>query len=54
VRFFLNKRKIVRTFTLMPETVEKLEKYYETRPTTKSAFVDVAIQEKLKKEERAE
>lgn len=46
----MQKGKIASTFTLMPETIEKLEKHCEKTAYTKSAFVDVAIQEKIERE----
>ena len=46
----MKKDKKVCKFTLMPETVEGLERHCGKTAYTKSAFVDVAIQEKLERE----
>jgi len=48
----MQKSKIVRSYTLLVETEKKLRKHCSDKATSMSAFVDVAIQEKIERDKK--
>ena len=48
----MNKSKKVCSYTLMETTDEMLRKHLADKPTSMSAFVDIAIREKVEREQK--